>query len=295
MVIVRLKGGIGNQLFQYAAGYSLARRLNTNLYLDTSYYPKQSLRGYKLNCLKIDYFTESNDLKVGFWSALVKNKYAGKILRLLNIRYIKSLFQENVLLETRSKVVPEFFKIHKGNIFLEGYFQSERYFVEYSDDLRKMFTTKYLENENVKMIKAEIERPNTVAIHVRRGDYLKVQHDRNPRSYLLSEVYYHNAIAYINSKIQNPVFFWFSDDIKWVKNTFGEKDNYKYVSIDSEHPDVDELMLMSTANHIIAANSTFSWWASWLNNKSNSLHICPAKRYGNEEMIPFNWIKIDVE
>ena len=91
------------------------------------------------------------------------------------------------------------------------------------------------------------------------------------------------------------MFFWFSDDIDWVKQNFGERENFRFVSLHTKHADIDEMMLMKNCKHIIAANSTFSWWASWLNEHKDALHICPAKRYGNLHMIPENWIKIGVE
>jgi len=141
----------------------------------------------------------------------------------------------------------------------------------------------------------EIIDSNSVAVHVRRGDFLKAQYNRNPRHYLLGEAYYKNSLRFINSRLNNPQFFWFSDDIEWVKNTFGTHDNFHFVSMHTENPDIDEMMLMKNCKHIIAANSTFSWWAAWLNENPNAVVTVPGKRYGNERMIPDRWIKIPVE
>ena len=127
----------------------------------------------------------------------------------------------------------------------------------------QQFTPNYPSEAEYESALAEIQGREAVAVHVRRGDFLNAQNDPNPNHYLLGEQYYHNAL--------------------------------KYVTLHTKHADIDEMMLMKNCKHIIAANSTFSWWASWLNEHKDALHICPAKRYGNLHMIPENWIKIGVE
>ena len=200
-----------------------------------------------------------------------------------------------ILLETRSDIVPEFFNISAPNIYLDGYYQSEKYFREYKADLIQQFTPNYPSEAEYESALAEIQGREAVAVHVRRGDFLNAQNDPNPNHYLLGEQYYHNALKYVTEHLENPVFFWFSDDIDWVKQNFGERENFRFVSLHTKHADIDEMMLMKNCKHIIVANSTFSWWASWLNEHKDALHICPAKRYGNLHMIPENWIKIGVE
>ena len=199
------------------------------------------------------------------------------------------------LLECRSDLVKAFPEIKADNIYLDGYYQSEQYFEKYKDDLRRQFIPNYSSEAAYDAALAEIERCEAVAVHVRRGDFLSVQNDPNPNHYLLGEQYYHNALEHIYEHLENPTFFWFSDDIDWVIHHFGEKENFRFVSLHTKHADIDELMLMKNCRHIITANSTFSWWASWLNENRDALHICPAKRYGNLHMIPKNWIKIAVK
>ena len=199
------------------------------------------------------------------------------------------------LLECRSDLVKAFPQIEAKNIYLDGYYQSEKYFREYRTDLIKQFTPNYSSEAEYESVLAEIQGCEAVAIHVRRGDFLSAQNDPNPNHYLLGEQYYHNALKYVTEHLENPVFFWFSDDIDWVKKNFGEKKNFRFVSLHTKHADIDEMMLMKNCKHIIAANSTFSWWASWLNEHEDAMHICPAKRYGNLYMIPDGWIKIAAE
>lgn len=293
MITIRIKGGLGNQLFQYASAYSLAKRLGQELTLDSSFFPQQTLRGFKLSQLNVTYkkIAEEQSTTVN----LYKSKYLNKALRKANIRVLPCDKDTKYLLETRSDIVPEFFKIDKSNIYMDGYYQSEEYFKKYKHELIKQFCPNYSSEEEYENMLDKINASKSVAVHVRRGDFLNAQNDFNPNHYLLGEQYYHNALKYVDSHLTNHTFFWFSDDIEWVKQNFGEKENFRFVSLHTKHADIDEMMLMKNCKHIIAANSTFSWWASWLNGHEDAMHICPGKRYGNLHMIPENWIKIAVE
>ena len=271
MVNIRIKGGLGNQLFQYAAGYALAKRMNQKLKLDSSFFPQQTLRGFKLGYLNVT-FGDVVERQSGLVKAY-KNKYLNKTLRKANVRVLPCGKQTKYLLETRSDIVPEFFNISAPNIYLDGYYQSEKYFREYKADLIKQFTPNYPSEAEYESVLAEIQGCEAVAVHVRRGDFLSAQNDPNPNHYLLGEQYYHNTLKYVTEHLENPVFFWFSDDIDWVKKNFGEKENFRFVSLHTMHADIDEMMLMKNCKHIIAANSTFSWWASWLNEHEDAIHI----------------------
>lgn len=293
VVTIRIKGGLGNQLFQYAAAYSLAKRMNQKLELDSSFFPQQTLRGFKLGQMNILCTNIA-----GVQSSIVelyKSKYLNKVLRKVNIRVLPCGGGKKYLLEARSDIVPEFFSISQANIYMDGYYQSEEYFGSYKKELIKQFTPNYPSEQEYEDVLSKIINCESVAVHVRRGDFLRAQNDSNPNHYLLGEQYYHNTLKYVNEHLENPVFFWFSDDIDWVKHNFGEKENFQFVSLNTKHADIDEMMLMKNCKHIITANSTFSWWASWLNEYEDALHICPAKRYGNLHMIPENWVKIGVE
>lgn len=293
MITVRAKGGLGNQLFQYATGYSLAKRLGQEVSIDISFFPQQTLRGYKLDKLNLN--KTEIDAQQSARIRILKNKYLNKILRQLNRSVIHLGGGSIYLLECRSNLVKAFPNIEAKNIYLDGYYQSEKYFMEYRTDLIKQFTPNYPAEVEYESVLAEIQGCEAVAVHVRRGDFLSAQNDPNPNHYLLGEQYYHNALKYVIEHLENPVFFWFSDDIDWVKKNFGEKENFRFVSLHTKHADIDEMMLMKNCKHVIAANSTFSWWASWLNEHEDAMHICPAKRYGNLYMIPDGWIKIAVE
>ncbi len=293
MVTIRIKGGLGNQLFQYAAGYSFAHRLNQELMLDISFFPQQTLRGYKLDKFKIDENQTVSSVSIGI--NVLKGKYLNKALRTLKVDRIPAGEKTKYLLETGAYVMDFFFKDNPKNSYIDGYFQSERYFKDYRDELLRQFEPCYSPEQEYLEGLQTVQSCNSVAVHVRRGDFLNAQNDPNPRHYLLGETYYHNALRYVQEKVPASEFFWFSDDIDWVKQHFGNGSNYHYISLKTKNGDIDEMMLMKHCHHIIAANSTFSWWAAWMNENNNAIKTIPERRYGNEEMIPENWIKIAVE
>ena len=249
MVTIRIKGGLGNQLFQYAAAYSLAKRLNQKLKLDSSFFPQQTLRGFKLGQMNVS----CADI-AGVQSSLVelyKSRYLNKALRKANCRVLPCGSKKKYLLETRSDIVPEFFSISQTDIYMDGYYQSEEYFETYKKELIEQFTPNYPSEQEYEDVLSKIIKCESVAVHMRRGDFLSAQNDSNPNHYLLGEQYYHNALKYANEHLENPVFFWFSDDIDWVKQNFGEREYFRFVSLHTKHSDIDEMMLMKIVSTLL--------------------------------------------
>lgn len=291
MIIMRIKGGLGNQLFQYASSYALAKRLNQKLVFDPSFTANMTARDYKLPLLCVDtdevIYTEQLPKKVVF----LKNLYVNKTCRILN--WAKHNCGKYVYwLETKDEWQSEIFSLDAENLYVDGYFQSEGYFKQHRIELLRQIQPKYeLEDEYLKAL-SEIRSCNSIAVHVRRGDFKK---DNCAFHYLLDELYYKNAIQKIRTMVEKPIFFWFSDDIEWVKEHMGVADNFRFVSINTKHGDIDDMMLMKNCRHIIAANSTFSWWSAWLNEYEDAVKIVPEKPYGMDGIIPENWIKIAVE
>lgn len=287
MITMRIKGGLGNQLFQYAAAYSLAKRLNQPFQFDVAFTNNMTERAYKFSELNVNVATTVSDKMLSKKIRFIKNKYINKMCRVLNLSKHKC---EDYLywIETKDTWQPDFFTIENGNLYVDGYFQSEEYFKDFRTDLLKQFTPRHTPEEEYKKILAEIKKVNAVAVHVRRGDFKK---DNNPFHYLLDEKYYQKAIQYIREHVNEPVFFFFSDDINWVKEKFTDSKEFRFINLKTKHSDVDELMLMKNCNHIITANSTFSWWAAWLNDFEDATRIVPKRPYGMKGMIPQNWIK----
>lgn len=294
MICIRIRGGLGNQLFQYASSFALAKRLNQKLHIDTSFYPEQTLRAFKLAYLKLDKDVENNSIKLPYLVNLVKNRYVNRTLRFLPRCTINIPKFGEYILETQSGVVGHMFEACAPNVYLDGYFQSERYFIDCREDLLRQLTPNYRISDKYLILEEEVKNCTSVAFHVRRGDFLQAQNS-NPWHYLLGAEYYKNALGYVNGKLSNPINFWFSDDIEWVKKTFGIRENFRFVNLDTKNADIDEMMLMKSCKHIISANSSFSWWAAWLNQNNNKLVVVPNKRYGNTEMIPASWVKLATE
>ena len=287
MIVMRIKGGLGNQLFQYSAAYALSKRLNQPFVFNPAFTGNMTQRGYKFSELKVDVNNVMSDESLPSKVIRLKSKYINKAARILNQK-IHNCGEYTYLLETRDEFVPEFETITAPNIYVDGYFQTEEYFKQYRSDLLSQFQPNYKAEDPFLKVLDQIQHHNSVAVHVRRSDFKK---DSNPFHYLLDENYYRKAVCFIRSKVQSPVFFWFSDDMEWVKTHIGDDQDFIFVSIKTSHGDIDDMMLMKNCNHIITANSTFSWWAAWLNEHEDAIRVVPEKPYGMDGMIPAGWIK----
>lgn len=293
MIIVRLMGGLGNQMFQYALARHLALRSNQPLKLDLSWfstvYDDKMQRSYGLNYFKIieDFATkeEISYLIGSNETGTFLSHYWNGFLRYYKKSYIKERyfhFDSTVLNVSKST-------------YLEGYWQSEKYFKNIQDILRKEFTVKTeLEGKN-KEIAQRIIESESVCIHVRRGDYIS-NPEVNKLFGICSLDYYHNAIQSISNKKSLLSFFIFSDDIEWVKANFNF--NIQMTIVDHNREKFyEDFRLMTLCKHHIISNSSFSWWSAWLSPNLSKL-VCAPKKWFNDEsknvkdLIPESWIRI---
>lgn len=290
MIYVRLKGGLGNQLFQYAAGYALSRERNQGLVLDISYYNKNN-NDYRLDKLGLDDNVLVTD-KNRFCIRILHNKFINKGIRIIGVENPYIGKDGLYILESKAETLDSYFKREATNIYLDGYFQTPKYFEKYKYDIQNQFEIKDNLLDGIERELDSIRNSNSVAVHVRRGDFIQAQHDQSGFHYLLNEEYYGRAIDYINRHVEHAVFFCFSNDTEWVKKNWGNRFKFNYINVESADADLLEFELMKNCKHIISANSTFSWWASWLNRNETAIRIVPKKRYGNADMIPTQWIKL---
>jgi len=292
MIIMRIKGGLGNQMFQYALAYAMSRERNVPFVFDLAFTKSMTYRKYRLPKLNVneDRVVDNNDLNIKI--KILKNAYVNKVCRLL--KWPKHNCGDIVYwLETPIALQYGLFEIGNDNLYLDGYFQSDLYFKKYRADLLVQFTAKYREEEAfIKNRNYIISINNTVAVHVRQTDFKKFNKKRNTFHYVLDKTYYIDAINYMRSRLISPTFFWFSDDIHWVEENIGINEDFFFISSESENADIDDLLLMKSCKHIITANSTFSWWAAWLNENEHCIRIVPKRQYGMDGMIPSGWIKI---
>ena len=276
MIIVKLKGGLGNQMFQYAFGRRIALENNLELKFDiTGFKDDRVYRSkYNLDCFNIveNIATEKDLRKAKIYTL---QNYIGKCVRLLS--RIKPYYKRYVINEKKffsfdPKVIEK-----KKYVYYNGYWQNEKYFKDIEDIIRKDFTFKNkLNRDNLNISKMMI-KTNSVALHIRNygKTYNEKASKRDARDFgIMKMSYYQNALKYLENKINNFRIFIFSNDINWVKNTYDFKyDNIFYV--DNEGKDYEQLQLMSLCKHNIIANSTFSWWGAWLNTNPNKIVMAP--------------------
>lgn len=290
MIIVKLSGGLGNQMFQYALGRRLSLKNNIPLKLDISEYNKQKLRDYDLGHFNIiDNFTVSKDLtSVSFISNnscnSVFKKIFCQIFRVPSIKHIKELtidFQ------------PEILSLG-DNVYLEGYWQSEKYFSDIKDVIKKEFTIKNRPDPINESFMEEISDCESVSVHIRRGDYVSNPTTNQVHGFLGLE-YYQKALNLMLEKIDNPHFFVFSDDPEWGEQNIKIDAPITYIKHNGTK-NYEDMRLMSTCKHHIIANSSFSWWGAWLASNKNKIVIGPSKwfrekDYSDQDRMPESWLR----
>ncbi len=286
MIITRISGGLGNQMFQYAIAKSIAKRKNDTFKLDNSFYSKQTLRKYELNLFYIEenISTENENILLRG-----KEDLMYRIRKKLNFPINRPSTYIN---EKKNSFFDKSIFSIKNDMYIDGFWQNENYFIDLKDSLIKDFTAKKelsLEGKNQLL---KIRNTESVSVHVRRGDYVQDNHTNTIHG-ICDLNYYINSTIIINEKINNAIFYIFSDDIKWCKENFSFLKNKVY--IDDTKSAVEDLELMKNCNHNIIANSTFSWWGAWLNTNKNKIVISPKIWWNanpKDHISPKSWIRI---
>lgn len=271
---VKFSDGLGNQLFQYAAARGLLSKgdrliLNMDSYKSSYLDRRFTLRNYNIKGKEIN------------------NKYAKKIfVPSTKLNALIDFFGLYALLKEQGFLLHRALK-NKMRLFntIEGYWQSEFYFKHIREELLSEFTPARIPEVPHYFLVNE-----TVAVHVRRTDYLK-----DDRYGFLGESYYRDAIAFIRRKISTPLFIFFSDDLEWCRNQFKDLPAI-FFSDKNWEEDYLQLHLMSLCRHQIIANSSYSWWGAWLNTNQDKIVIRPEKPFKDnslyyEAYYPDEWIK----
>ena len=276
MIIVKLDGGLGNQLFQYATGRRLAHKLGAELKFDMSIvehpFFKRHHGRYRLGEFNVrESFATPEEI-----AALEK-------------------FHDDIDLGDNKKLwhfTPEILNC-PDNVYLDGYWQDERYFADIADIIRREFTLKNPLGDTARYWREKISAAEcSVAVHIRRGDY------RNciVTIGILSLSYYNRCVAELKKTFPNITVFVFSDDIAWCRKNLHVDAPTEFVAGDGL-TDAEELHLMSTCQHNVVANSSFSWWAAWLNHNPNKKIFAPDPWNKNKlwtNAFPAAWTKIPV-
>ncbi|MCD6019422.1 MAG: hypothetical protein K0S53_2543 [Bacteroidetes bacterium] len=294
MIIVKLIGGLGNQMFQYAAGRQLANLHKTDLLVDASFLEKDPNGAYTKRKLELSVF--NLDLKIASQEAIKRFniEHSGKYSRALQ-RHLPILFTNLYAAESGVLYQKEFLNYPK-NTYLDGFWQSEQYFKPIESILLNEFTPKdKLNLENEDWLR-KINSGESVSMHIRRGDYVSskssMEHHGN-----LGLDYYMNALKLIKEKHSGIEVFVFSDDLEWCRNNLKLNDTIHFVDANQKHSFHLDMYLMSYCKHNIIANSSFSWWGAWLNQNKSKTVIAPAnwfadKTLNTKDLIPPSWIRI---
>ena len=297
--IVKLMGGLGNQMFQYAFGKALQKSTGHPVLYDLSWFEEAKktivgetgcnkdgicIREYEIHIfpnIKIDTATSKQvkQCKKGFLSKFIK--------KILNKRKNNHYYEKNAF-----DFESELFKI-KGNAYYEGYFQNENYLKDIKSELKTHFELPSLridDQYNNNLISKIKQYNNSVFVHVRREDYEKM-------GCIVSLDYYKNAVKYIIDRIDNPKFFVFcAEDPKWIKENFNIGTEYELIGEQNKTRATfyENMRLMMACKHAIIANSSYSWWAAWLSDFEGKIVIAPSPWMNNQdEIICHNWIKIE--
>ncbi len=290
MIVTKLVGGLGNQMFQYAAGLSLSLKNDTQVKIDNSWFATNnsitSPRKYELDCFTLkpvfitpeQYMTDSN----------LHTNLGAKLKNLVHKPTTFSNFKEEGLRYANS------FEKLPDNTVLDGYWQSELYFAEHRAAILEAFGFKKAPVGNNATLAKKIKDSTAVSLHVRRGDYASHAQTNSVHG-LMGLGYYKAAIDYITGQIENVHFFVFSDEPEWCMENLPIEHAHTYVSGNTEG--CYDMQLMTMCDHHIIANSSFSWWGAWLNPKESKRVIAPKQWFNDSSMdssdiVPINWTRI---
>lgn len=284
MIIVKLRGGLGNQLFQYSLGRHLAIKNKTDLKFDTTWFGAIPDRKYELGNFKVvGSVATASDLA----------PYAQSVLG--KMKQILTKETANIVTERLFEFDPSVLELGP-DAYLDGYWQSEKYFEEIADIIRHDLQLKTAPSGQNKTRLDQIEHCDAVALHLRRGDYVTNQtanqhHGTTPLDY------YYAGVKHLINTVKKPHFFVFSDDPEWVKEHLRLDYPTTYVTHNDPEHGCEDLRLMSACRHFIIANSSFSWWGAWLSSHPKKIIIAPKRwfldsEHTDRDLIPNHWIRL---
>ncbi len=296
MIVVKIMGGLGNQMFQYAAGRALAFRHETELVLDISFYggaqPGCTPRQFQLDHMRIG--------PVGISRTEIPARAEVPIslrdrLKTVISNMVRPSREMLFRYREQSCVYNEHFKKLPDNVYLDGYWQSERYFAGLGELLRREFVPEPGIDERDQSLMEKIENTNSVSVHVRRGDYVT-----SPRVAAIlgtcEPAYYYACMEDIRRNVDNPHFFIFSDDSEWVRRNLSFSFPVTIVDGNRHVSPVEDMRMMSLCRHNIIANSSFSWWGAWLNDNPEKIVYAPKQWFAsadmNTEVVPERWKRL---
>lgn len=293
MILLKLQGGLGNQMFQYAFASILAKKNTTRVLIDDSFFeilekkPGFTPRKFELAIFDMQYTRASS-------SDILSFHYLSKIHKLkkkLGLRYPKVYVEPSFGFQTDALSI-------QSPAYLKGYFQSYKYLIGYEGLIRQQFSFPIdtLDEINKELL-IKIKNSNSISVHIRRGDYVN---DEKTAEYhgSCSLDYYLEAIQLLASKKIDFTLVFFSDDSDWVREQFKDLPYSKMVvDHNKDENSWKDMLLMSFCRHNIIANSSFSWWAAWLNANPDKIVIAPKNWFKTKDLdtttlLPEEWIQL---
>lgn len=285
-VTVALAGGLGNQMFQYAAGMALADRLNCELSLDVTWFTPENRRSFALRSFKI------------FGEDVINWSYWPPYLRQIFYRVARKWFREigglPVWRESHFHYMSGFKEINEP-VFLVGYWQSEKYFSHLRPLLLEQFCLRNELPRSSQFILEKILSVDSICVHVRRGDYLS--NSTASKIYgTCSLEYYKESVLEIRTGLLRPHCFIFTDDPEWVDMNLKLDCPSTLVNVNSSSEAIYDLVLMASCKHFVIANSSLSWWGAWLSQNPDKLVIAPERwfidsRNDTRDLLPSAWLR----
>jgi Glycosyl transferase family 11. len=300
MIITRLQGGLGNQMFQYAAGLALAERRRTVLKLDVSWFREyaefEAHNRYALSCFNVteQFATQEEIDRVAGVKLTRAERWSIALAERLHLyRYARRhAGPAHILYET--EVSPDHFFDAPDPTYLYGMWQSERFFAPYADQLRLHFSFRYPPQPGVEAMARRIRAEGpSIAVHFRRGDYVR-NPTFNQKLGVLPLDYYDRAIAFVRERVPQAVLYIFSDDIDAIEREFKPSGPHVFVRATQPWHSFDKIRLMSLCDHAVISNSTFAWWSAWLNPSPTKIIVAPqqwrrASPNVTRDCIPSSW------
>jgi len=283
---------MGNQMFQYAFGLGAARALGTELQVDLSLLLDRArgddhvYRNYDLTIFNI-----SPQFLVS--PSILRTLYATKSSKICKATRKWLSKGRNYVREPHFEVSETILTQPKNNTIYEGWWQSERYFADISTEVRKIFTFVQPILKSSETLFSSIKSSNAVCLNVRRTDFLKVD-DLNTTN----KDYFLNAATQMATLVKNPHFFIFSDDVEWCAESLNL--DHPTTLVDHSHKGEkfgNYLQLMKACKHFIIPNSSFAWWAVWLNENAEKNVIAPknwfnSTEYDTSDLVSKEWIRM---
>ena len=293
-IILRFAGGLGNQMFQYAAGKALAKRLGAELKLDLGWYtnPGKRAKAPRFFCLDRFHVTEPRATPAEV------RRFRGHTLY---GRALRKVFGRDVRINLRRIETPHDYwnlqSLHRfKGLFLHGYWQSESYFSDAREEIRAAFAAHDQGLRQSSALIREIESDNSIALHVRRGDY--ASEARLSQTFgTCSAAYYESSLAQAQRRLGHLRVYLFSDDAAWATHNLRLPPDVVVVAPEDDRGGLASFDLMRRCRHFIISNSTFSWWAAWLGETPKTLTFAPSPWFmnggGDEGIVPGRWIRVD--